>query len=163
MPRNRRHECTNWCFISSHLSICALIGDETRVRTIRHVFIAFLWVKLAFRKIRIEPEILRTTVRCINRYTTNTLKLLKVSNEAKILHKVLLYPAIEKAQYFDLFVRLPMIYAERMKVTFRHENIKVSRRWRGSFPPPVRKGSLLRTKKVTYKNICPVSQESIFF
>ena len=49
----------------------------------------------------------------------NTLKLLKVSNEAKILHKVLLYPAIEKAQYSDLFVRLPMIYAERMKVTFR--------------------------------------------
>ena len=49
----------------------------------------------------------------------NTLKLLNVSNEAKILHKVLLYPAIEKAQYSDLFVRLPMIYAERMKVTFR--------------------------------------------
>ena len=101
------------------MSICALIGDETRVRTIRHVFVAFLWVKLAFRKIRIEPGILRTTVRCVNRYTTNTLKLLKVSNEAKILHKVLLYPAIEKAQYSDLFVRLPMIYAERMKVTFR--------------------------------------------
>ncbi len=47
MPRNRRHECTNWRFTSSHLSICALFGDETRVRTIRHVFVAFLWVKLS--------------------------------------------------------------------------------------------------------------------
>ncbi len=72
MPRNRRRECTNWCFISSHLSICALIGDETRVRTIRHVFTAFLWVKLAFRKTGIESRILRTTVKCANRYTTNT-------------------------------------------------------------------------------------------
>jgi hypothetical protein len=25
----------------------ALFGDETRVRTIRHVFVAFLWVKLS--------------------------------------------------------------------------------------------------------------------
>ncbi len=47
MPRNRRHECTNWRFISSHLSICVLFGDETRVRAIRHIFVAFFWTKLS--------------------------------------------------------------------------------------------------------------------
>ena len=82
----------------------ALFGDETRVRTIRHVFVAFLWVKLSkaqctyisltlsyknalrintqkrliyFPQTRIKPGILRTTVRCSNRYTTNTLKTFK--------------------------------------------------------------------------------------
>ena len=70
----------------------ALFGDETRVRTIQHVFVAFLWVKLSkaqctyisltlsyknalrintqkrliyFPQTRIEPGILRTTDRWI--------------------------------------------------------------------------------------------------
>ncbi len=44
-----RRECTNWCSMSSHLSICALFGHETRIRTVRHVLVAFLWIKLSKR------------------------------------------------------------------------------------------------------------------
>jgi hypothetical protein len=33
--------------MASHLSICVLFGHETRVRTIRHVLVAFLWIKLS--------------------------------------------------------------------------------------------------------------------
>jgi hypothetical protein len=87
-----------------------------------------------FPQTRIELGILRTTVRCANRYATNTLKLLKASSEAKILHKFS-YILLLRKHNIPIFSSGYMIYVERIKVTFRHENIKVSRRWRGSSPP----------------------------
>ncbi len=134
MPRNRRRECTNWRSMSSHLSVCVLFGHETRVRTIRHVFVAFLWIKLSKWL---------ALVQCKRLEEINTLFVVKIQSFCWIVETCTLPlsistkfspPLQSKEVYLNvqfskrnipIFSSGYTIYAERMKVTFRHENIKI--------------------------------------